>query len=44
MVTTDGCYAATAEGEQLGGPTLTARDGGAVRSLLRVFEGCFDTM
>ena len=33
-----------AEGEQLGGPTLTARDGGAVRNLLRVFEGCFDTM
>jgi hypothetical protein len=43
-VTTDGCYTATAEGEQLGGPTLTARDGTAVRNLLRVFEGCFDTM
>jgi hypothetical protein len=44
VVTTDGCYTATAEGEQLGGPMLTARDGGAVRNLLRVFEGCFDTM
>lgn len=44
VVATDGCYTATAEGEQLGGVTLTARDGRAVRNLLRVFEGCFDTM
>ena len=43
VVTTDGCYTATAEGDQLGGPTLTARDGRAVRNLLRVFEGCFET-
>jgi len=43
VVTTDGCYTATAEGEQLGGPTLTARDGRVVRNLLRVFEGCFET-
>ena len=44
VVTTDGCYTATAEGEQLGGPTLKARSGREVRNLLRVFEGCFDTM
>jgi len=42
VVTTDGCYTATAEGEQLGGPTLMAGDGRAVRNLLRVFEGCFE--
>src|SRR5262249_40146161 len=43
-VTTDGCYTATATGEGLGGPTLKRRDGGAVRNLLAVFEGCFDPM
>jgi hypothetical protein len=43
VVTTDGCYTATAEGEQFGGPTLTARSGRAVRNLLHTFEGCFDT-
>jgi hypothetical protein len=42
VVTTDGCYTATAEGEQLGGPMLTTHDGRAVRNLLRVFEGCFE--
>ena len=44
VVTTDGCYTATAEGDQLGGITLTARDGHDVRNLLHTFEGCFDTM
>jgi hypothetical protein len=43
VVTTDGCYTATAEGDQLGGPTLKATDGRDVRNLLYVFEGCFDT-
>jgi len=43
VVTTDGCYTATAEGEQLGAPTLTTRKGRAVRNLLHTFEGCFDT-
>jgi len=43
VVTTDGCYTATAEGEQLGGPTLTTRKGRTVRNLLHTFEGCFDT-
>jgi ABC-2 type transport system permease protein len=41
-VTTDGCYTATAEGNSLGGPTLEAGDGRAVRNLLYAFEGCFD--
>ena len=44
VVTTDGCYTATVEGEQLGGLTLRARDGREVRNLLHTFEGCFDTM
>ena len=43
VVTADGCYTAIAEGEQLGGPTLTTRSGRAVRNLLHTFEGCFDT-
>jgi hypothetical protein len=42
FVTTDGCYAATVAGEALGGPTLKAPDGRAVRNLLYAFEGCFD--
>jgi hypothetical protein len=42
VVTTDGCYAATVEGESLGGPTLTAVAGRRVRNLLYAFEGCFD--
>jgi hypothetical protein len=42
-VTTDGCYAATIEGESLGGPTLKAIGGSVVRNLLYTFEGCFDT-
>jgi hypothetical protein len=42
-VTTDGCYSATVEGNGVGGPTLTALDGTAVRNLLFAFEGCFDT-
>jgi hypothetical protein len=44
VVATDGCYTATAEGEQLGGLTLRARDGRDVRNLLHAFEGCFDMM
>jgi hypothetical protein len=43
LVTTDGCYTATVAGESLGGPTLKASDGSAVRNLLYAFEGCFDT-
>jgi len=43
VVTTDGCYTATAEGDQLGGATLTARNGRVVRNLLHTFEGCFAT-
>ena len=43
LVTTDGCYTATVAGESLGGPTLNAADGSAVRNLLYAFEGCFDT-
>ena len=43
FVTTDGCYIATVEGEQLGGPTLKSRDGREVKNLLHTFEGCFDT-
>jgi hypothetical protein len=42
-VATDGCYTATATGENLGGPALKARDGREVRNLLYAFEGCFDT-
>ena len=42
LVTPDGCYAATVEGESLGGPMLTAPDGRRVRNLLYAFEGCFD--
>jgi len=42
IVTTDACYTAAAEGDQLGGPTLKASDGGEIRNLLYVFEGCFD--
>jgi len=44
IVTTDGCYTATPEGEQLGGPTLKSSSGVDVRNLLYSFEGCFDTM
>jgi len=44
VVTTDGCYTASVEGEQLGGLTLKASDGRDVRNLLHTFEGCFDTM
>jgi hypothetical protein len=43
FVTTDGCYTATVEGENLAGPTLKAVDGREVRNLLYAFEGCFDT-
>ena len=43
FVATDGCYTATAAGENLGGPTLKASDGRDVRNLLYTFEGCFDT-
>jgi hypothetical protein len=42
-VATDGCYTATASGENLGGPSLKRSDGRDVRNLLYVFEGCFDT-
>jgi hypothetical protein len=43
FVTTDGCYTATASGENLGGPTLKTTDGSQVRNLLYAFDGCFDT-
>jgi hypothetical protein len=43
LVTTDGCYTATVDGAQLGGPTLKSSDGIDVRNLLYTFEGCFDT-
>jgi hypothetical protein len=43
FVSSEGCYAATVAGENLGGPTLKAPDGRAVRNLLYAFEGCFDT-
>jgi hypothetical protein len=42
-VSTDGCYTATVDGEQLGGPAIKASDGSDVRNLLYAFEGCFDT-
>src|SRR5262245_23595988 len=37
-VTTDGCYAATVDGESLGGPTLKASDGSVIRNLVYTFE------
>jgi hypothetical protein len=43
FVTTDGCYTATVATENLGGPTLMAKDGRKVSNLLYAFEGCFDT-
>src|SRR5262245_37899121 len=43
FVTTDGCYTATAAGENLGGPTLKTSAGEPVRNLLYAFDGCFDT-
>ena len=43
FVGTDGCYTATIGGENLGGPTVKAPDGGYVKNLLYTFEGCFDT-
>jgi hypothetical protein len=43
FVATDGCYSATVNGEQLGGPSVKASDGSEVRNLLYAFEGCFDT-
>jgi hypothetical protein len=43
FVATDGCYTATIEGNNLGGPTLKTPDGRNVRNLLFTFEGCFDT-
>jgi hypothetical protein len=43
FVGADGCYMATAAGENLGGPTLKSADGRAVRNLLYAFDGCFDT-
>ena len=42
FVTTDACYTAAAEGDQLGGPTLKGASGAEIRNLLYVFEGCFD--
>lgn len=44
VVTTDGCYTATAEAASLGGPVLESANGGEVTNLLYTFEGCFDTM
>jgi hypothetical protein len=43
FVGTDGCYTATVEGNNLGGPMLKASDGRDVKNLLFTFEGCFDT-
>ena len=43
FVATDGCYTATVEGDNVGGPVLRAQDGSDVRNLLYTFEGCFDT-
>jgi hypothetical protein len=43
LVATDGCYTATIEGSNLGGPTLKTSDGRDVRNLLFTFDGCFDT-
>jgi hypothetical protein len=43
VVSTDGCYMATAEGEQFGKPALKAADGSEIRNLLYAFDGCFDT-
>jgi hypothetical protein len=44
FVTTDGCYVATPEGENLGGPALKSSNGTDIKNLLYSFEGCFDTM
>ncbi|HEY3819699.1 MAG TPA: hypothetical protein VGL81_21170 [Polyangiaceae bacterium] len=43
-VTTDGCYTATADGEEghLGGPRITLRSGPTIANLLYAFDGCFD--
>jgi len=43
-VTPDGCYTASADGEEahVGGPTLTTRQGATVPNLVYVFDGCFD--
>jgi hypothetical protein len=43
FVGTDGCYMATAAGENFGGPTVKSADGRDVRNLLYSFDGCFDT-
>jgi hypothetical protein len=43
FVGTDGCYTATVEGNNLGGPILKASDGRDVKNLLFTLEGCFDT-
>lgn len=42
-VATDGCYTATVDREQLGGPILQASDGSDITNLLYAFDGCFDT-
>jgi hypothetical protein len=41
-VTPDGCYAASADGEEahVGGPMLTTHQGGRTKNLLYAFEGC----
>lgn len=41
-VTPDGCYAASADGEEarVGGPTVTTRGGATTPNLLYAFEGC----
>jgi hypothetical protein len=43
-VTTDGCFTATADGEEghLGGPRLTLRAGTTATNLLYAFDVCFD--
>jgi ABC-2 type transport system permease protein len=43
-VGSNGCYTAAlgATESQLGGPTVTGRDGQPIRNLLYGFDGCFD--
>jgi hypothetical protein len=43
FVATDGCYTASIEGDNFGGPTLVRPEKDPIRNLLYMFEGCFDT-
>jgi hypothetical protein len=42
FVATDGCFSATAAGDNLGGPTLKTQEGRQVRNYLYAFDGCCD--